>query len=144
MNLEDPVKSVQRVLEMERVASQVMLPGAFMQDCAKVGAFPEYTMDRLIVCLTSFVLTEQLVNEIQEVKLSVPSSWWQHFKRDHMPTWFKYRWPIKLTTMSCQVQFRAKGTYPEANIALPPDKFGRRILFETFEQEPWRPDESPE
>lgn len=27
--------------------------------------------------------------------LKVPSSWWQHFKRDHFPAWALKRWPVK-------------------------------------------------
>lgn len=27
--------------------------------------------------------------------LMVPSSWWQHFKRDHFPAWALKRWPVK-------------------------------------------------
>lgn len=29
------------------------------------------------------------------IEVKVPSSWWQHFKRDMMPKWFTDRYPVK-------------------------------------------------
>lgn len=46
--------------------------------------------------MTAYVYSESLGRYIHEWKY--PSSWWQHFKRDHFPKWLLDRYPVQYTT----------------------------------------------
>jgi hypothetical protein len=53
---------------------------------------------------------------------SVPSSWWQMFKRDVMPAWFKEKWPVEEREQSKQVEVKMYAVYPRLPYAFP--KYG--------------------
>lgn len=133
----EPVKIAMHVLDKQRVAMAAVLPAGIVRDSVMLDTVAEYTMDMLMVRLSAFVLTEQLVNERHTVESAVPKTWWQHFKRDKMPAWFGRKFPVLYEVFKKTVIFNAKGVYPNANIALPSDRFGDRILFETVEETPW-------
>jgi len=45
--------------------------------------------------LASHSLNIPAVRHVEEqVSIDLPASWWQRFKRDHMPSWFLRRWPV--------------------------------------------------
>jgi hypothetical protein len=143
-----PVTSEQHVLEKLKVVSQIavsrsVLP-AFVRDNARfeVGeANP--VLDQLIFRLRSAVLADKLVSERQAVTLDIPASWWQHFKRDswlgrHRPQWMRRRWPVRFTTMRQEVLFERYRTYPDASIALPSERFGAPVIYETYTPMGWK------
>lgn len=96
-----------------------------------------YMSDALCHQISTWILAEDLSPKPRRLNFfrpmdfkfllttSTPSSWWQHFKRDCMPEWFKKRWPVKydvelhrrkvstFVRMSGTVSFRVKAAYPK-------------------------------
>ena len=65
---------------------------------ATVEIYKEQTMDAFIHQLYAFTVEGKPMVEREwttEVTL-VPTSWWEHFKRDVMPEWFQKRFPVGL------------------------------------------------
>jgi len=58
--------------------------------------------------VTAYVYGEDLGT--RRVVLSQPATWWDHFKKDHMPEWFCERFPIKWHHQ--RYVFDAKALYP--------------------------------
>ncbi len=44
----------------------------------------------------------------EERNFYVPATWWQHFKQDHMPEWFKRRFPVEMMTLNVRYTKFAK------------------------------------
>ena len=53
-------------------------------------------------CMTvTFAMEKKfLVHETVEetINITIPTTWFEHWKRDHAPQWFLKRWPVKYST----------------------------------------------
>ncbi len=143
MNL---ITSEKHVLDQLKVVSEMAVARSelpnFVRDRAKLDVIADPLTDHLIFSLKSLVLAEKLVQEQQTVTLDIPASWWQHFKRDswlgrHRPQWMRKRWPVRFTTMRQTVRFERYRNYPDASIPLPPERFGRPVMYETCTPMGW-------
>jgi hypothetical protein len=65
------------------------------------------------------ILADKLVDDTYKANYpyKVPKTWWQMFKRDHLPTWFKKKFPVQYEhkTGRVKVRFKRYATYPKAN-----------------------------
>ncbi len=125
------------MLERKRYAVCKMSPriGHFSRSSLRYDEQEEFEMDRMISRLEMDVLTRKLVDKTYETveTYKLPTSWWQHLKRDYFPEWFKRKWPVKETehTVKLKVEFERYATYPEADIEMP-NRFGEMYLYENF------------
>lgn len=56
---------------------------------------------------------------------AMPTSWWQMFKRDVMPRWFKKMFPVE----SRRVTIEAKTFYPDLKISVPNNQSRVCVVF---------------
>jgi len=49
---------------------------------------------------------------IETDKYEIPSTWWEHFKRDVMPEWFQNKFPVKYKTLIKQEEHRHYNVCP--------------------------------
>jgi hypothetical protein len=112
-----------------KVVARRVLPGYVARN-VEANVYRDYLSDSLVFELRSYVLAEDLGTREYEVMFGQPSSWWQHFKRDVLHR----RCKVKLETKTV-VGHGYRG-YPHAPIALPADKLGDAVVFETFEMKP--------
>jgi hypothetical protein len=131
------------MLDALRVAVLATIPRELAEDMkfagnhAKVDVSAEYLSDMLCVRLRSYVLAEKLADVTKTSALSVPASWWQHLKADHFPCWYTRRWPVRTTSWTQEVNFKAYRTYPNASIMLPASKWGGPHIVEIVERGAW-------
>jgi hypothetical protein len=121
----------------QKIKLELQQVGATLASTAELAVYrdPSSFYDHLVHKLTAYVLADHLVSDTYETRVrvpfEVPASWWQHFKRDHLPTIAK-RWPVKTRTIATwrdvTVTFDRYATYPEATIALP--ELGRHRYVE--------------
>jgi hypothetical protein len=126
----------QRMFDFQRVASQVMIPAGLQALDAQM--IEDHAFQTTLCRLSAYVMTEKLADETKAAEMVTPASWWQHLKDSHGPRWFRRLFPVKRTVCYATVHFEAKGVYPDAPIAMPPGKFGQRVIFEEITAEPWR------
>ena len=50
-----------------------------------------------------------------------PSTWWQHWKQDNAPAWFRNRYPVVKKRHIRTIRFTRYATYPLANVAIERD-----------------------
>jgi hypothetical protein len=123
------IESKQRVLHKMRVAAMGMV-SPYILDSLDVDIVEDMLSRNLCYRVTAFVLAEDFGTKQYKVTFTEPSSWWQHFKRDVLRLHCK----TKLTTKTV-IGHGYRG-YPHAPIALPADKMGDSVIFETFEMKP--------
>lgn len=129
--------AIQRIaLEQIQLAARHAFGGHALHHM-RLEEIPRYIADGICHQLSTWVMAEDLSPKPRRLnffrpmdfkfllKTSTPSSWWQHFKRDHMPEWFKKRWPVKyvdklhrrkvstFVRMSGTVSFSVKAAYPK-------------------------------
>lgn len=109
------------------------LAGDMLEDPDTWGA------GNMLLRLTTKILTGETVSEEQDVstEFSAPATWWDHLmetlnRRLHLDIPVKY----KTETRKARVKFSKKVTYPEANVSIPPEQFGRPVMWETVELVP--------
>lgn len=118
----------------------------FVQQSVNLGAFSSSTMEReqfeedlwnrMTYRLSADILAERLPNvtesETQTFSIETPATWFQHLKqtcyRWRRLDWLARRWPARLETVEKEctltVNLERYRTYPEADIVLPPDRYG--------------------
>jgi len=103
----------------------------------RLDEIPRLMADGLCYQLSTWVMTEDLSPKPERLNFfknqeftfrlttEYPATWWQMFKRDHMPEWFKKRWPVRYRTehhrrkvsswlrTSGTVSFEVKAAYPK-------------------------------
>lgn len=114
---------------------------------AELAEVAEYFYDETLLRLTTQVLTGNTVSEEQEVSVQVPATWFQHLK-ERVSEIFQYkggkhpvrRWltkhPVRHKKLSAKVKFSRDTLYPGANIEVPPEPFGKPVVWETVSLEP--------
>ena len=94
-------------------------------------------LDQLTYRLSSYVLSDHLVSDTAtaHAEYETPASWWQAWKQANLDYLLR-RFPVRTEKHSVpvEVRFDRYATYPRANIALPEDRLGAPVVFETFEQ----------
>lgn len=130
-----------RILRWQQVGMQeTIVPSAIER--ANFTIEDLHLHDRLAARLTAFVLTDQICERRLTAILEVPSSWWQHFKRDALPKrvtrsqWFRKHMPVRLTEMEQIVIFNEARMYSDYP-ALPEEQYGRPVIVETVTMTPW-------
>ena len=104
----------------------------------QIEQFQSEMLRGMVYRIKTYILAEEIDNRKKDVrfKYSVPSNWWQHFKRDIFPQWLLRRYPVvyveyyKIKT----VTFRKYATYPKANILFP-DKVGDLVRYKSSIEE---------
>lgn len=97
--------------------------GAFATDRLEYREMERIEFGDKLRELTTQILERKIVEDDYPVTFSykVPSSWWQHFKRDKAPKWYTERYPVKYDNRRIKrtVKITRKATYPMADIVVP-------------------------
>lgn len=125
----------QRVLQNLRVAARQRLP-AYVAQTVDAEVVFDHMYRQMAFQLRAFVLGEQLGNREHHVPFSRPASWWQHFKRDVLlpARWIPRRLrdklgPVRVTVEVKVLSFEDYRTYPDAPIAIPPERMGQPVII---------------
>ena len=126
-------------LRTERIALQMMQVGVTLRESLRYSRDPDaqdWLAGTLAHRLEAYVLSNQTVGDTKTVSktVKVPNTWWQMLKQDYAPAWFVRRFPVIEAEIPVEVtvRFERYETYPEANIALPRERFGQPFIFERF------------
>ena len=89
----------------------------------------DFTPDEILNRLVYKLSTEVLVEKVQEVEKEIkyPASWWQAFKLEVLPKWFRRRFPIRWKVTKVKLE-RCAG-YPQMKCVLPPEKLGKISFY---------------
>lgn len=92
------------VLHKCRIQARRFL-GEYAIDQMKFSHWTDHLANALVGCLETNLLESYKEEQRTENKheISVPLTWWQHFKRDKMPKWFVDRWPVKYQKITSYV-----------------------------------------
>ncbi len=126
------MKAHELIFEKRKFAS-VHLLGSTAQNSLRIEQYDDLASGDTMQRLSGYVLSQRLADDhyLAKAHYKVHSSWWQHFKQEHMPTWFNDRWPVRYDerTATVDVKFTRYATYPMANIAVQenPDFFKVRL-----------------
>jgi hypothetical protein len=137
--IDENVEFTRRILHRVKMQSRTVIPPHIAQTANFEMVSREGEI--MLLTLTAEVLRDHVVSETKRAELNIPSSWWQAFKQTYQNDWwlrrFVKRYPVVFTTMICSVHFDRYYNYPEAAIALPEDKFGKFIIYETTSVSDW-------
>lgn len=115
-----------RLLQRVRIGQRYQL-GADVLDELDIEIEP--LLDILMLRMSTYVWTEKLAEESQEVTHEVPATWFQHLKQDHAPAWVLRRWPVRMSAITTVVRFTRSAAYPGADIKIP-SPLGAPVLWE--------------
>lgn len=138
--MEVPIETF--MLEKLLVSKQLMVDMPTLRSSLELSSYIDCALQRMVYSLEAYVLAEEIDNRTKEVsfQVSIPKSWWQHFKRDVTPRWFVNLFPVRFTVIkkTKSVTFRKLATFPKANIALP-EELGSVVInrAELTETERW-------
>lgn len=108
-------------LQLREYAAVVKL-GRTTADSLRYERSSDVITKDLIERMTMSVLSDKIADDSYEARYryAVYASWWEHFKHDRMPTWFKKRFPVVVRQKSgyVTVKFTRYAEYPKANVAL--------------------------
>lgn len=135
------VSYTQHRLRLEKVGVQHQFPGEMLTDLMRCDMSRDYLYNSVVMRLVTYVLSDTIVNEREEVTVDVPASWWQHLKRDcfkgRLLGWYLRRRPVKVKTLKNLVSFERSRLYPQADIQLPRDQYGMPQYREVIVQGGW-------
>lgn len=84
-------------------------------DSLVIDSVPDYFAGVITHKFTGWAYAEDLEEKIYEY--SFPYSWWEQWKQECAPAWFRARFPVKYR--KDVVKFRVQATYPFASDKLP-------------------------
>jgi hypothetical protein len=86
----------------------------------EVETYVDYMGRGMAVELKATILAESGGRVTEERTVAVPATWWEMFKRDCLPNWFRRRWPVRTKTMRMVVDINAWVKYPHLKTPLRP------------------------
>jgi len=142
---QDKVIYEQRVLERLKFASAQAVDGEFFRDSLAFGASEDRLFGNMLFRLRAEVLADKVASGTEVASISVPATWWDHFKQDvalrkwPLPAWLRQKITvsIRMTRHTADVDFTRYRTYPECNILFPKE-YGRSNVYEVVNISPWR------
>lgn len=97
--------------------------GSSLADSIEVRKRVEAGLEGMVYELRASVLASKIADDKYTAYFyyKVPATWFQHWKKDHAPRWFKKRYPVKYEVKKAKktVHFKRYETYPQANLAIP-------------------------
>lgn len=85
-------------------------------------------MDEMILRFSLDVPAEEVHKQVRKVMYSYPGTWWEMFKFQYAPEWFRVWFPVKWHTITKNVTFTVDALYPKLPIARP-DMQNQKIHF---------------
>lgn len=119
----DPKKVAEAALAQFKFASEILISAAVV-DTMKVSAEFRETINAWAVQINAFVWSENLQLDNYTIEIVTPASWWQHFKLQVMPVWFKRLFPVKVERVVREIAIEKKALYPKLPLLLPDDAKG--------------------
>lgn len=115
-------------LVAERFAIRTGVP-AYMLEGVEVAAMHDMLADNLAIRLAKDVYGEKLRPEEAKTEVSVPATWWQHYRFEHRSAWWLRwhvkRWPVRLSRIEMTATWDNYVMYPWAQLRSPvPEHLG--------------------
>lgn len=122
----------QRVLQNLRVAARQQLP-AYVAQTVDADMVFDHMYQQIALQLRACVLGERLGDREHHIPFSYPANAWQYIKRDVLPSWLTRRFRrlrvIKNKVEVKVIKFDDYRTYPDAPIAIPPERMGQSVII---------------
>jgi hypothetical protein len=124
MTIKDIVEHREFLLHWKRVTDSYEVPAAIIAN-AELSSWFEPVFDKMVVGLSTYVLTDRLDRQTLTRTTEVPDTWWQHTKLVHFPTFSRWlRRPPRMRTITLSVEVEPQVMFPEANY---PRQLGRPV-----------------
>lgn len=96
MNVYQPETPPSKVFEavVERLVAAKRVPEWLLRTDKCV--FADIGMDVTLAMEKKFLMLETVE---ESVNITIPTTWFQHWKRDNAPQWVLKRWPVKYSTV---------------------------------------------
>lgn len=128
-----PIQAVELVLK--QVGAQMHL-GPFVVDQMRVEERVDHITQSLAYSVKTFVQTQHIANDYYTHDEEFPTSWWQHWKRDHhgrIARWIKRRRPVQTKKVTLRVDVESMAAFPDSSIIVDPS-LGRPMLWQVVER----------
>lgn len=124
LKLSDPTPAHEIVLTKVRKGMAMQIGQTTINSLKLSEEYVPYIAGRIVKA--SFdVLADKIADDTYTTYFTwkTPKTAWQLYKKQHMPRWFKKRWPVQYEphTYKRLVKFTRFAEYPRANIAIPKD-----------------------
>ena len=131
MRLSDSILINQVILERRRSQVQKFLTGHSLKNLT-VEETKDIILDELIVKLKTEILAEVEPKELYIAVFKIHSSWYQWFKDDCLPRWFKKFYPVKYIFVKKYLTVHREAWYPQLNRIFP--ECGQIIIKDVWEE----------
>ena len=90
-----------------------------LRNTLKLNVDLDYILKGMMLRLTGWILRDQHKHTVTKtMSISVPTTWWEMLKRDHLPEWWKRRWPVVNHTLTKDYTFEEEvRVCPHADVA---------------------------
>ncbi len=86
-----------------------------------------YCLDQMLIRLRIDLYGEKIAVAEQTHEIEIPLTWWEMFKRDRMPEWFRRRYPVRYKTAIVKFTGEQWRLYPNADLPLSGDRYGAYV-----------------
>ena len=110
------------ILEKIKYAMQISFPHWHMQgSLSKKLDYASVVIDHAVYQFETFFWgkqekREETTSEAKTANISWPSTWWEHWKEQHAPKWFKERWPVKYSGCEYTTEINNHTTIHETRV----------------------------
>lgn len=106
------VRMKETILEAVRFGSRHLF-GSHMAQQMNIEMIQQFAGD--VVCSFESSILGQHNKQKYTVDFEAPLNWWQHFKLEKLPDWFKKKYPVKYKTHQRTVEFDHVALMPDLN-----------------------------
>lgn len=116
----EPVQLIKKVYDTHQVA----VVGRFSHELLEWSYEEDIVRMELVSRLHTYVLRDKIFEGTDHHVVAYPATWWQHLKADHLPAWFRRRWPVRYHQTRVDFAYEVFDTFPEADVPAPKE-FGK-------------------
>ena len=119
------------ILERRKVEAQEFLSGHSLMNLTVEQKF-DRVLGGLLMKIKTEILAETEPKELYVAVFKMHKSWWQWFKDENLPKWFKKIYPIKYISVKKYLTIYREAWYPKLNKVFP--ESGTPIIKEFIEE----------
>ena len=118
-------------LEKLKIGLRIALSEALLRD-VRVEQWQDYSMRQIITMVEAYLWSNTIHTERETYQHT--ASWWQGFKASFFPPWLLRRFPVRMTSVTCETKFIH--VCPHLNITAPNEE---RFHLQWLKEPPRRP-----
>lgn len=126
----DELRISRRTLQFRKAAAIGSVTRELLKDRSAIDS----AYDQVPIRLETAVLSECIkTGTFSGEPISVPATWWDHWKQDRAPAWLRRKWPVRYRQITLTVELTRWAHYPEANLPLPNKSLGSMVIVDELE-----------